>query len=192
MPVTVDKEKCTGCGLCVEVCSVEAISLSPQKEIKIEKERCLECGACEDECPNGAITVRFAHIAHTMADRLRLTVIQRSEAMLPTRDAIQITPSSTKELPAQFSPPKAVPSDESLTREIVPNTGILLNQTSPEGLERELPSLIREKVAALWGILGSVVRNALSPTSQSRNTQERIGNSTSRTRGHHHRHRGGR
>jgi len=174
MPATVDKEKCTGCGLCIEVCLVESISLSPQKEIRIETERCLECGACENECLNNAI------------------VIQRSEAMLLTGDAIQITPSSTKESLSQFRPPRAVPSDESLTREIVPNTGILLNQTYPECLERELPSLIREKIAALWGILSSVVRSAISSTSQSRNTQERIGNSTSRTRGHHHRHRGGR
>ena len=174
MPATVDKEKCTGCGLCVEVCSVEAISLGPQEELEIETEKCLECGACENECPNDAITV-----------------IQWSEETLPTGDAIQIIPSSTKELPAQFSPPQAAPSDESLIREIVPNTGIFLNQTYPEGLERELPSLIREKISALWGILSSVVRSAISSTSQSRNAQTRIGRPTSRTRrGHHHRHRG--
>jgi ferredoxin len=175
MPAQVDKEKCTGCGLCVEVCSVEAISLSPQKIIEIETDNCLECGVCENECPNDAITV-----------------IQRGEETLFTGDAIQTTLSSTKELPSQFSPPQAAPSDESLTREIIPNTGIFLNQTHPETWERELPSLIREKITALWRILSSVIRGALSSASQGRDAQERIDSPTSRTsrRGRCHRYRG--
>lgn len=177
MPAQVDKEKCTGCGLCVEVCLVEAISLSPQKIIEIEIDNCLECGACENECPNDAITV-----------------IQSGEETLFTGDNIRITPSSTKELPSQFTPPQAAPSDESLTREIIPNTGIFLNQTYPETWERELPNLIREKITALWGVLGSVIRSAISSASQSGNAQERIGSPTSRTsrRGRRHRCRGGR
>jgi len=177
MPVQVDKEKCTGCGLCVEVCSVEAISLSPQKIIEIETDNCLECGACENECPNDAITV-----------------IQRDEETLFTGDDIQVTPSSTKELPSQFTPPQAAPSDESLTRAIIPNTGILLNQTYPDIWERELPSLIREKITALWEILSSVIRSALSSASQGRETQERIDSTTSRIArsGRRRRYRGGR
>ncbi|MBM3240829.1 4Fe-4S dicluster domain-containing protein [Candidatus Poribacteria bacterium] len=175
MPAKVDKEKCTGCGLCIEVCLVEAISLSPQKIIELETDNCLECGACENECPHDAITV-----------------IQRCEVRLFTGDARQTTPSSTKELPSQFTPPQAAPSDESLTRAIIPNTGILLNQTYSETWERELPSLIREKITALWGILGSVIRSMLSSASQGRDAQERIDNPTSRTarRGRRHRYRG--
>jgi len=172
MPATVDKEKCNGCGLCVEVCLVEAISLSLQKELRIEAEKCLECRACENECPNDAITV-----------------IQRSESTSLTKNALHMTPSATKESPAEFIPPIAVPSDESLIREIVPNTDVFVNQTFFESLEREVPRLIREKIAALWEILDSVIRRALSSTSQSRDTQERIGPRT--RRGHRHRHRGG-
>ena len=172
MPAKVDNNKCTGCGLCVEVCSVEAISLSPQKIIEIETDNCIECGACENECPNGAITV-----------------IQRGEEILFTT---QVTTSSTKKLPSQFIPPQAVPCDEALTREIIPNTGIFLNHTFSETLERELPSLIREKITALWEILGSVIRSALSSASQGRDAQERIDGSISRTsrRGHRRRYRG--
>ena len=175
MPATVDKEKCNGCGLCVEVCLVEAISLSLQKELRIEAEKCLECRACENECPNDAITV-----------------IQRSESTSLTQNSLHMTPSATKESPAEFIPPIAVPSDESLIREIIPNTDIFVNQTFFASLERELPRLIREKIAALWEILDSVIRRALSSTSQSRNAQERISGSTSRIRGgYRHRHRGG-
>ena len=172
MPATVDKDKCNGCGLCVEVCLAEAIVLNFPKELRIETEECLECRACENECPNDAITV-----------------IQRSESTSLTRASLHITQSAAKESPAEFIPPIAVPSDESLIREIVPNTDIFVNQTFFDSLERELPRLIREKIAALWEILDSVIRRALSSTSQSGNTQERIGTRT--RRGHRHRYRGG-
>ncbi|MBC8233732.1 4Fe-4S binding protein [bacterium] len=175
MPATVDKDKCNGCGLCVEVCLAEAIVLNFPKELRIETEECLECRACENECPNDAITV-----------------IQRSESTSFTKKSLHMNPSATKESPAEFIPPIAVPSDESLIREIVPNTDIFVNQTFFESLEREVPRLIREKIAALWEILDSVIRRALSSTSQSRNAQERISGSTSRIRGwHRHRHSGG-
>jgi len=56
MAAKVDTEKCTGCGLCVEACPLEAISLSDDKAI-IDEDACTECGLCVDECPNDAITL---------------------------------------------------------------------------------------------------------------------------------------
>lgn len=47
-------ENCTGCGMCVETCPVEAISLVDNIAV-IDKEVCLECGACIDVCPVEAI-----------------------------------------------------------------------------------------------------------------------------------------
>ncbi|MCW7079369.1 MAG: 4Fe-4S binding protein, partial [Canidatus Methanoxibalbensis ujae] len=47
-----DSEKCISCGLCVEACPFNAISL---KEKRIEKVLCKGCGACAAICPTGAI-----------------------------------------------------------------------------------------------------------------------------------------
>lgn len=51
----VDLEKCTGCGECLDACSVEAISLIEGKAA-IDVDACLSCGACVQACPAGAIT----------------------------------------------------------------------------------------------------------------------------------------
>lgn len=63
----VDLEKCTGCGECLDACSVEAISLIEGKAA-IDVDTCLSCGACVQACPAGAITeVRLPAPARTVA-----------------------------------------------------------------------------------------------------------------------------
>ena len=52
----VDPEKCTGCGLCVEVCPVEAIRMEGDVAV-VDPKACTGCGTCVDECPNGAIAL---------------------------------------------------------------------------------------------------------------------------------------
>ena len=56
MAAQVDTEKCTGCGLCVEACPVEAIKLDDDKA-KVDEDLCVDCGTCVDECPNDALGV---------------------------------------------------------------------------------------------------------------------------------------
>lgn len=54
----INKENCTGCGKCTEICPPEAISL--QNEIAcIESDLCEECGFCIAECPVEAISISF-------------------------------------------------------------------------------------------------------------------------------------
>jgi len=55
MAVKVNKKKCTGCGVCIEVCPVNAIKL--QKDKAVISDECVECGACVNECPNEAISL---------------------------------------------------------------------------------------------------------------------------------------
>lgn len=56
MAAEVDAGKCTGCGVCLDICPVEAISLNDDKAV-IDEDTCTECGLCVDECPNDAISV---------------------------------------------------------------------------------------------------------------------------------------
>ncbi len=51
----IDPEVCTGCGICVDACPSESISLKDDKAV-IDPDECSNCGACIDECPEGAIS----------------------------------------------------------------------------------------------------------------------------------------
>ncbi|MCD6166480.1 ferredoxin [candidate division KSB1 bacterium] len=55
MPAVVDKNECTGCGVCADVCPTEAITVKDVAMVNAEE--CTDCGACVDECPTGAISL---------------------------------------------------------------------------------------------------------------------------------------
>jgi len=55
MAVSVDQEKCTGCGTCEETCPVEAIQVDNGKAM-VDEEACIDCGTCIEECPEKAIS----------------------------------------------------------------------------------------------------------------------------------------
>jgi ferredoxin len=50
----IDKEKCTGCGICVEKCPTNTIVMEGEKA-KIDMDNCIRCGICHDVCPTGAV-----------------------------------------------------------------------------------------------------------------------------------------
>ncbi len=50
---------CSSCGLCADVCPVDAISQIGVYEIN--NELCTACGLCEEDCPTNAI--RFIETA---------------------------------------------------------------------------------------------------------------------------------
>ncbi len=67
--LTLDKTRCTGCGICMEICPREAIEIKkiPKADgektkpptIDISEEKCHYCGMCDPICPFGALKVRI-------------------------------------------------------------------------------------------------------------------------------------
>ncbi len=50
--IAYDREKCTGCRLCIRVCPTKAIEFLPEeKKVKIFVSRCCFCAQCTDICP---------------------------------------------------------------------------------------------------------------------------------------------
>ena len=89
----VTPQACSGCGLCVQVCPVEAIALvsanDPRKpkrrEASLIEDRCLGCGLCVRACPSDAIRLK------PRAERVLtpLNGIHRAVVMAVERDQLQ-------------------------------------------------------------------------------------------------------
>ncbi|MBN1191578.1 MAG: 4Fe-4S binding protein [Dehalococcoidales bacterium] len=63
--ITIEKEKCKGCGYCTEFCPRDALVMSQEINSKgytlaavADETKCLGCGLCQVICPEFAITVR--------------------------------------------------------------------------------------------------------------------------------------
>jgi ferredoxin len=59
----VDRERCTGCGDCLDICPVEAIFMHADKAA-IDADTCIACEACVKACPQGAISESTLPVPH--------------------------------------------------------------------------------------------------------------------------------
>ena len=53
--ITINPEKCKGCGLCQKHCPVQAIEGEAREKRVINQEKCIKCGTCLTSCPFHAI-----------------------------------------------------------------------------------------------------------------------------------------
>src|SRR5512137_2630238 len=62
---SINRETCTGCGLCTTVCGGEPLVLR-EKQVEIDPNAslgCLGCGQCMAICPTGSITINGRNLS---------------------------------------------------------------------------------------------------------------------------------
>ncbi len=55
--VTVEADKCIGCGECADVCPVEVYELQDGKSVPVNQSECIGCESCVEVCPSNCITI---------------------------------------------------------------------------------------------------------------------------------------
>ncbi len=60
--LSLDDQKCTGCGMCATVCPHAVFNavfnVDDRKARIVDRDACMECGACALNCPAGALSVQ--------------------------------------------------------------------------------------------------------------------------------------
>ena len=54
----IDKEQCTGCGICVDECPNKVLELVNDIATVTKPQSCDGCGKCAESCPNEAIKMK--------------------------------------------------------------------------------------------------------------------------------------
>jgi len=62
MSVEIDRDKCDGCGVCVEICPTDALRLDEGGKAYVKYDECWYCGCCELECPRKAVKLRLPYL----------------------------------------------------------------------------------------------------------------------------------
>ena len=57
--LTINKEACKGCGLCVSICPKKVLELNDRVKCEgVRQDDCIGCRQCDNICPDLAITVK--------------------------------------------------------------------------------------------------------------------------------------
>jgi ferredoxin len=55
--VAIDESACTGCGVCLTRCPMDALAQDGDGNIGLKSERCIGCGLCVSTCPSGSLAL---------------------------------------------------------------------------------------------------------------------------------------
>lgn len=59
MPPVIDEEKCTGCGICADICPLHVFGRAGKETSVKRPYECWHCNACVLDCPAKAIELRL-------------------------------------------------------------------------------------------------------------------------------------
>jgi Fe-S-cluster-containing hydrogenase component 2 len=94
--ITVDQERCTGCGACVEVCPTGALYLVEGKAA-VDGALCHECEACLAACPSGAIILTEQE--EPVVEAARLPALRPEPTVIRVKTQPTLVPFRSKVLP---------------------------------------------------------------------------------------------
>lgn len=85
------KNSCTGCGLCVKTCPVNALSINNEKKAVVSED-CTLCSICVDSCPFGALAVHhsFGGDPTELAKYSGILVLCEMRDGAPDRSALEL------------------------------------------------------------------------------------------------------
>ncbi|MCK4999473.1 MAG: 4Fe-4S dicluster domain-containing protein [Anaerohalosphaera sp.] len=84
-PVLISRDKCIGCGYCIEACPFGAMEVTNDGKAVVKCDLCIERTqvgqppACVTACPTGAI--KFKDVSNISADRRKITAAMISESL---------------------------------------------------------------------------------------------------------------
>lgn len=92
----VKTHNCIGCGMCMELCNHQALSLNEDKKIEVDHDACVGCGACLRGCKNEALKVDWKTGVQEFLERMmeyNLAILKtRKKPSLFINFAVDITP----------------------------------------------------------------------------------------------------
>jgi Fe-S-cluster-containing hydrogenase component 2 len=103
MTIQINRERCAGCGVCMDTCPEGAIQLMDSQAV-IDEGLCTQCKACIDACPNGAI----------------------SEVRMPERSFAIMRPSTSESSPVPIQIQPALAKSKTPARSLAPLAGAAL------------------------------------------------------------------
>jgi ferredoxin len=130
--IYIDDEKCTGCGVCEEVCPVEAVEVSDGVG-RIDQDRCNECQACVEACPNGAILMVIEPAEEKATS---LTTVAAQPMSRPAPEVALAEPHRSKVVPVMGA------ALAFLGREVAPRLAMYLADALDRRLSRQQPSAV--------------------------------------------------
>ena len=85
------KDSCTGCGICVKTCPVNALSVNEERKAVVSED-CTLCSICVDSCPFGALVVHhsFGGDPEKLAEYSGILVLCEMRDGHPDRSALEL------------------------------------------------------------------------------------------------------